>query len=58
MKTMDEIEKIQIDEVKLRRMQIKILVIERENMRTNEKTDSQMVETIKKIIETEETKCY
>ena len=55
---MDEIEKIQIDEVKLRRMQIKILVIERENMRTNEKTDSQMVETIKKIIETEETKCY
>lgn len=47
-----------IDKTKLQRMQFKIYQLERENMRSNEKTDSQMIEAIKKIIETEAKKCY
>lgn len=47
-----------IDKTKLQRMQFKIYALERENMRNNEKTDSQMIEAIKKIIETEAKKCY
>lgn len=49
---------VEIDETKLKRMQIRIYALEQENMRTNEKTDSQMIEAIKKIIETEAKKCY
>ena len=49
---------VEIDKVKLQRMQLKIYQLERENMRSNEKTDSQMIEAIKKIIETEAKKCY
>ena len=37
-----------IDKTKLQRMQFKIYQLERENMRSNEKTDSQMIEAIKK----------
>lgn len=47
-----------IDEKKLARMQVRILWLENENMRTHAKTDSQMVEAIKKIIEEEHRKCY
>lgn len=49
---------IELDNTKLKRMQFKIYALERENMRNNEKTDSQMIEAIKKIIETEAKKCY
>ena len=49
---------IELDNAKLKRMQFKIYALERENMRNNEKTDSQMIEAIKKIIETEAKKCY
>lgn len=47
-----------IDERKLARMQVRILWLENENMRTHAKTDTQMVDAIKKIIEEEHRKCY
>lgn len=54
---MDNIESM-VDETKLRRMQQRIYLLEKQNMSNNEKTDSQMIEAIKKIIETEAKKCY
>ena len=51
-------EKIVIDETKLHRMKMRIYLLEKENMTINERTDSQMIEDIKKIIETEAKKCY
>ena len=50
--------KLDIDETKLRRMEFKIYDLEKKNMISNEKTNSQMVEEIKKIIESEAKKCY
>lgn len=50
--------KIVIDETKLHRMEMRIYLLEKENMTINERTDSQMIEDIKKIIETEAKKCY
>lgn len=55
---MTNIDNENIDEKKLARMQVRILWLENENMRTHARTDSQMVEAIKKIIEEEHRKCY
>ena len=54
---MDNIEN-EVDETKLRRMEQRIYLLEKQNMANNEKTDSQMIDAIKKIIETEAKKCY
>ncbi len=56
--TADIIDNEKIDEKKLVRMQTRIITLESENMRTHEKTDSQMIDAIKKIIEEELRKCY
>ena len=47
-----------VDEIKLRRMQQRIYLLEKQNMANNEKTESQMIDAIKKIIEMEAKKCY
>lgn len=49
---------IVIDTQKCNRMQGKILWLEHNNRKDNGKTDSQMKEAIKKIIEEEANKCY
>lgn len=55
---MIEMDKPQLDTTKLNRMEFKIYDLEKKNMISNEKTSSQMIEEIKKIIETEAKKCY
>lgn len=47
-----------VDEKKLKRMQARVLLLERNNILTNALTDSQMIEHIKKIIIEEAKKCY
>ena len=49
---------VEIDEKKLRRMEFRIYDLEKKNLVSNEKTPSQMVDAIKKIIEDEVKKCY
>lgn len=44
---------INIDESVLEKIIKEIIIIERENLKTNELSDSKMVATIKKIIENE-----
>jgi|LSQX01.3.fsa_nt_gb tRNA G46 methylase TrmB len=48
---------IEIDTEKVQRMLGKIIVREKTNLKTREKTDAQMVQMIKKMIE-EEVECY
>lgn len=55
---MTEMDKLKLDATKLNRMELKIYDLEKRNMISNEKTPSQMVEEIKKIIESEAKKCY
>lgn len=55
---MTEMDKLKFDVTKLNRMEFKIYDLEKKNMISNEKTPSQMIEEIKKIIETEAKKCY
>lgn len=51
-------ERLPIDNDKLDRMKIKIIKLEKENLATNTKSRTQMLEEIKKIIIDEESKCY
>jgi hypothetical protein len=57
---MDEQENttIEIDEKKLKRMELRIYDLETKNLLNNEKTSSQMIDAIKKVIEEEVRKCY
>ncbi len=48
---------INIDSEKIQRMLAKLIVREKTNLQTREKTDAQMVQMIKKMIE-EEVECY
>lgn len=48
----------EVDDKKLKRMMIKIYVAERENTKTQTKTDKAMKELIQDIIEEEAKKCY
>ena len=50
------IEKIEIDERKLRRMLMAIVLMEKKNSKTKQFSDSEMVSKIQKIIE-EEVAC-
>lgn len=50
-------EEIKIDEQKATRLIRRIIVAERKNIKSQAKTDIQMVKEIQKIIE-EELKCY
>lgn len=47
-----------IDNRKLNTIKVKILKFEQENLRTREKTNDEMIETIKKIITDEINKNY
>jgi len=48
---------VEIDTIKIDRLLKKIIVREKINLKTREKTDAQMVQMIKKLIE-EEVECY
>jgi len=48
---------IEIDTNKVQRMLPKLILREKTNLQTREKTDAQMVQMIKKMIE-EEVECY
>lgn len=49
---------IMIDETKANRIHIRVYNAVKKNMSSNEKTSKQMIDEIKKIIETEVKKCY
>ncbi len=51
-------EKLEIDEKKLDRMKLRVLHVERNNILTNARTDTQMIDLIKQIIIEEAKKCY
>ena len=51
-------EKLEIDKKKLDRMKLRVLHVERNNILTNAKTDTQMIDLIKQIIIEEAKKCY
>ncbi len=51
------IDGVEIDTEKVDRMLVKLIVNERNNLKTRAKTDGQMVQWIKKLIE-EEVECY
>ena len=46
-----------IDTEKVQRMLVKLIMREKKNLQTREKSDAQMVQMIKKMIE-EEVECY
>jgi len=48
---------VEIDTEKVDRMLKKVILREKTNLKTREKTDAQMVQMIKKLIE-EEVECY
>lgn len=48
----------EIDETKLNRLKFKILKLERDNLKTRECNNPQMVEEIRKMIEEEVRKCF
>ena len=48
---------IEVDEAKVKRLIYKIIVAETKNIKSGEKNDQQMAQTIRKMIE-EEVKCY
>lgn len=52
-----EVNGIEIDTEKVQRLLGKLIVREKTNLKTREKTDAQMVQMIKKMIE-EEVECY
>lgn len=56
--TTDKGNEITIDEKKLNHMKLNILKVERDNLKTRDKTNDEMVETIRKIITDEVKKIY
>lgn len=49
---------LQLDETKINRLKLHILRLERENLKTREFTNEDMVNKIRKLIEEEVKKCY
>lgn len=47
-----------LDEKKINRLKFDILHLERENLKTREYTNEEMVDKIRKLIEEEVKKCY
>lgn len=56
--TMPEIENKLLDEKRLTAMKVNILELEKENLKTRDKTNDEMVEAIRKIISDELKKNY
>lgn len=52
------ISKIELDEKKLNQMKLNILKVERENLRTREKSNEEMIDIIRRIIIDEIRKNY
>lgn len=50
--------KLKLDEKKLNRMKVRILSIERENLKTRIDTEGEMIDKVRKIIEEEVKKCF
>lgn len=57
MNAVNEVSEIQVNERAIERLKRKIIFQENQNLKTKEKSESQMVAWIKKQIE-EEVKCY
>lgn len=55
---MSDLENKILDEKRLNSMKVNILRLEQENLKTREKTNDEMVETIRKIISDEIKKNY
>jgi len=55
---MSEIENKLLDEKRLTAMKVNILELEKENLKTRDKTNDEMVESIRKIISDELKKNY
>lgn len=51
-------EKVEINDTKLNRIKLSILKLERENLKTRDKTNDEMVENIRRIIMDEVKKNY
>ena len=51
-------EEINIDENKLQRLKVNLVMLERENLKTKELKYGEMVDKIRKAIEEEVNKCY
>lgn len=49
---------VELNQIKINRMTQRIYRLEMKNMVTNEKTNSEMMNEIRKIIETEAKKCF
>lgn len=47
-----------LEEKKINRLKFDILHLERENLRTREFTNDEMIEKVRKLIEEEVKKCY
>ena len=54
---MKEMQNIQIDKAKAKRLLTKLILMEKQNIRTKQYSDIEMVKKIKKAIE-EEVECY
>ena len=55
---MSELKQSDLNEKKLNQMKVDILRVEQDNLKTREKSSDAMVETIRKIIESEVKKTY
>lgn len=49
---------VKLDEKKLNRMKVRILSMERDNLKTREYTEGVMIDKIRKVIEEEVKKCF
>lgn len=57
MNRIEKINNIAIDEQKVKRIMLKLIMEEKRNIKTKENSENQMVKVIKKIIK-EEVQCY
>lgn len=57
MNRIEEVNNITIDEQKVRRIMLKLIMEEKRNIKTKENSENQMVKVIKRIIK-EEVQCY
>jgi hypothetical protein len=54
----EKVQNVELNQIKINRMTQRIYRLEMKNMVTNEKTNSEMMNEIRKIIETEAKKCF
>ena len=54
----EKVQNVELNQIKINRMTQRIYRLEMKNMVTNEKTNSERMNEIRKIIETEAKKCF